>query len=88
LGIPAVYDYGSDIIRTLSSHVYNQDKSVNLFNFFDKDGNVIANLNDLLALRVVGIKLIIDNDPNRSPNSLQVSSRATLRNIINGYGNN
>ena len=87
-GTPATYNPSNEVLKVISHNVYNTDMSINLFNFFDKDGNAITDLSDLLSVRTIKITLTVDNDPNKAPNSLQVSTRATVRNIINSYENN
>jgi type II secretory pathway pseudopilin PulG len=79
-GSPLAYT-GTETITTLISNV----TSTSIFNYYDKnyDGTTAA-LSlpvDVSNIRLVKITVTIDDNPNRAPGTITVSSQVTLRNI-------
>lgn len=78
-GSPAEYLLEEERISILSSFVRN---SPPIFEYFDAQGNMIeeypARLTDTKVMRVF---LIIDVDPERSPNPFELESSVHLRNL-------
>lgn len=79
-GSPLAYT-GSETITTLISNV----TSTSIFNYYDKnyDGTTAA-LSlpvDVSNIRLVKITVTIDDNPNRAPGTITISSQVTLRNI-------
>ena len=84
-GTPPVYDTANEVLQNVSSYIQNKDLNVPIFNYYDKDGKPITNLNKVLDLGSAELTVISDINTNRAPEYYKFSSTATLRNLMNSY---
>jgi prepilin-type N-terminal cleavage/methylation domain-containing protein len=82
-GSPLGYT-GAEVITTLAYNVRNTG-STSIFNYYDGTftgtSSPLTQPVSVSAVRLVQINLILDSDPNRSPNPRTYTSDATLRNL-------
>jgi hypothetical protein len=83
-GTPPAYNLNSETITTLISNVVSSS-TVPVFQYYPSsyDGTTAALSSpvDIKSIRLVKITVIIDNDPNKSPVPIQVTSQVSLRNL-------
>jgi len=81
-GAPLVYDQSASTTSTAIDNVIN---GTSVFSFYDKNyaGTTAALVQpvDTLAVRLLRVDVTIDNDPNRSPVPIIVSTQVSLRNL-------
>lgn len=79
-GSPLAYT-GTEVVTTLISDVTN----TTIFNYYDKnyDGTTapLSAPVDVPSVRLVKITVIVDDNPNKAPAPITLSSQVTLRNI-------
>ena len=68
--------------QILLEHLRNDNSE--LFEFFDKDGNVVAQ-DEVLKIRTVKVNLRVDKDLSKDPIAYFSSFFIALRNLINDY---
>jgi len=81
VGIPAVYDSGSEIITNLSEYVRNAELGVDVFTYFDTTGTQMTNPFIIINVRWIQVKLVVNVNPATMPNEFTLRSSATLRNL-------
>ena len=79
-GDPPVYT-NPEIITTISDFVRNNEQSVSLFQYYDKNGALMADLSKIAEVRFVQATVIVNINPNRLPNQFTLRSTAALRNL-------
>ena len=79
-GDPAAYT-GSETVSIVSDNIRNVEKGVSMFQFYDKDGVLMADLTKVVDVRFVEATLIVNVNPNRLPNQFTLRSTAALRNL-------
>ncbi len=84
-GIPASYNLDNEKFKTIAQGVRNSDFAVDLFTYKNASSSAITDLNNILDLRVVDLRILIDLDPGRSPGFYDFRTSAALRNIVNTY---
>ncbi len=83
-----VYNAGSEVLTTIMNSVV-ASSTLPIFQYYSSsyDGTTVP-LSvpvDIASIRLVKINIIIDNDPNRSPVPLVVTSNVTLRNLKDNF---
>jgi type II secretory pathway pseudopilin PulG len=80
-GSPLSYASGDTTTSTLSDNVRNQNEGVPIFMYYDISGNQLSLSDPRQDLAFVSIELIVNVDPDRTPDNTTIKSSATLRNI-------
>lgn len=80
-GSPLNYKDGATATNTLSDNVRNRNESVPIFTYYDISGNQLTSSNSRQDLAFLSVELIVNVDPNRTPDNTTIKSSATLRNI-------
>ena len=78
-GDPPQYQEENEEVRILSHDVRNGDEAV--FKYYDKDNNLVADLERYTDIRLIEIKLVVNTDPNRPPGEFTLISNAQFRNL-------
>lgn len=82
-GQPPVYNPDDEVIIELVSHIINPNNEI--FTYFDKNydgsGDPLPQPVEILAVRLVRITIVVDEDPNRPPEPITETSQATIRNL-------
>jgi type II secretory pathway pseudopilin PulG len=85
-GAPLAYNENASTTSTVISNVVN---GTSIFSYFDKNytgtSAALSQPVDIAAVRLVKIDVTLDNDPNRSPVPIVVSSQVSLRNLKDNY---
>jgi hypothetical protein len=81
VGIPAVYNAGSETVTTVARYVRNAEQGMNIFAYFDTAGSQMVSPFILINIRWIQIKLIVNVNPATMPNEFTLRSSATLRNL-------
>lgn len=83
-GNPLVYNAGSETLSTVVTDVANGNNTP-VFLYYDSTyagtSTPLSQPINLASVRLVQIQLVVDRDPNRSPNPLTVTSAVTMRNL-------
>lgn len=79
-GTPATYT-GSQRTSILATDVRNQQNNRPIFEYYNADGGVISDYNNLSAIRSIAVNLVVNVNPARSPRGYTARSRATVRNL-------
>jgi type II secretory pathway pseudopilin PulG len=79
-GDPPVYS-GAEAVSTVSDNVRNIEQGVATFRYYDVNGNLMTNLNDIAALRFIEVTIVVNINPSRMPNQFTLRSTAALRNL-------
>jgi len=80
-GDPPLYDTESEVVTTAALHVRNAIAATSTFQYFDAEGNEIADYGDITQVRFVRLMLIVNTDPDNLPDQIVIRSSATMRNI-------
>ncbi|HET8581374.1 MAG TPA: hypothetical protein VFL98_02820 [Candidatus Paceibacterota bacterium] len=80
-GDPLAYA-GTAATSTVSDNVRNAAQGVNVFTYYDKNGNVITDYSKTTDVRYVVIDLVVNVNPSRAPHDLTLESSAALRNLV------
>jgi hypothetical protein len=84
-GVPPDYDTNNEELEIVSLNLRNIQEGIALFTYYNKSGTQLQDLDKLLDLKFVIIRLVTDINPGRLPNSYEFRSSATLRNLVNAY---
>ena len=79
-GDPPVYT-NPETISSISDSVRNIDQGVTTFRYYDVNGNLMTDLNDISALRFIEVTVVVNINPFRLPNQFTLRSTAALRNL-------
>jgi type II secretory pathway pseudopilin PulG len=79
-GDPPVYTNPETIV-SVSDYVRNFDQNVTTFRYYDVNGALMTNLNDISALRFIEVTIVVNINPFRLPNQFTLRSTAALRNL-------
>lgn len=79
-GNPPAYT-SAGATSTVSIYVRNIEEEADLFTYYDRDGAVISDLQNIGDVRSVTINLVVNIQPIRAPNEFTLRSSATLRNL-------
>lgn len=86
-GNPLVYNQANKITRTFMTGVQNQIEGVPLFIFYDETytgggtGIVDPVSGALESIRLVGVRIKIDQDTQQPPSAIEVVSQVAIRNL-------
>ncbi|MBL8158215.1 hypothetical protein JNK62_01610 [bacterium] len=80
VGDPPVYS-SPEVVSTVSDSVRNIDQGIATFRYYDVNGNLMTNLNDIAALRFIESTVVVNINPFRMPNQFTLRSTAALRNL-------
>lgn len=78
-GDPPKYQEENEDIRILSRDVRSETEAI--FTYYDKDNNLVVDLDKYTDIRLIEIELIVNTDPNRPPGEFTLQSNAQLRNL-------
>lgn len=74
--------YGAPQTTSLISEtVRNIDQGVTLFEYYDTNGDLMTDYDQLADVRFVTMNIVVNVDPNRLPNQFTLRSTAALRNL-------
>lgn len=79
-GDPPVYS-NPETIASVSDHVRNIEQGVATFRYYDLNGTLMTDLNDIAELRFVEVTIVVNINPFRLPNQFTLRSTAALRNL-------
>ncbi|MFN3301734.1 MAG: type II secretion system protein [Patescibacteria group bacterium] len=82
-GQPLRYDPNNEIITEVTHNLINPNNEI--FHYYDENydgtGNPLPQPVDILAIRLVKITIIVDEDINRPPGPISGTSQVTIRNL-------
>ena len=79
-GDPPVYT-NPETFSTISDHVRNNEKGVVMFQYYNINGNLMADLSKIAEVRFVEATVIVNINPDLLPNQFTLRSTAALRNL-------
>jgi hypothetical protein len=79
-GDPPVYG-AVQVTSIISETVRNLEQNVDLFAYYDAEGDLITDYSDIGAVRFVTMNIVVNVNPDRLPNQLTLRSSAALRNV-------
>lgn len=79
-GTPVSYA-GAETVTVVTDNIRNIEQGLDAFTYYDDNGDVIVDFNDVAALRFIEMNTIVNVSPDRLPNELTIRSSATLRNL-------
>jgi type II secretory pathway pseudopilin PulG len=79
-GDPPVYT-NPEVLSIVSDDVRNIDQSVDTFQYYDLNGNIMPDLSEIAEVRFVQATVIVNINPDRQPNQFTLRSTASLRNL-------
>lgn len=80
-GTPPVYDPNDEVLSVVSEDVRNTEQGVDIFEYYDVEGDAIADYAQIVEVRFITVTLIVNVNPSRMPNEFTLRSSATLRNL-------
>ncbi len=86
-GNPLVYLSANKVTTTFMTGVRNQVDGVPIFTYYDStytggSGGVVSpTTGSLSSIRLIGVKIRLDVDPNQSPVALEVNTQVAIRNL-------
>ena len=80
-GFPAVYDNANKETKIVANYIMNDQMNVDLFSYFDENGQEIVDLSDLDSVRFIEVNVVVNVDPARQPEEFVLRSSAYLRNL-------
>lgn len=86
-GNPLVYNSANKVTQTFMTGVRNIADAVPVFTYYDStytggSGGVVSpTTGSLSSVRLIGIKVRLDPDPNQSPTTIEVSTQVAIRNL-------
>lgn len=81
VGVPAVYDTGSETISRVSEYIRNQSVSVPIFRYYNAAGTEVTSTGDLPDITFVTVSLIVNVTVSTLPREYTLTSSAALRNL-------
>lgn len=81
-GDPPTYVTSTETISVVSDNVRNEAVGTPLFTFYDDDGAVMNDLGEVDDLAFVVVRLVVNVQPGRAPEDVELRSSAALRNIV------
>jgi hypothetical protein len=79
-GDPPVYG-AVQVTSIISETVRNLEQDIDLFAYYDAEGDLITDYSDIGAVRFVTMNIVVNVNPDRLPNQLTLRSSAALRNV-------
>lgn len=86
-GNPSVYDIANKKTIAFLTGIRNISDSVPLFTYYDQTyaggagGFVLPSTGSITSVRMIGITIRIDGDPNKPPPTAQISTKVAIRNL-------
>lgn len=85
-GNPAIYNAANKVTTTFMTGVRNSTDATPVFTYYDSTytggaGGVVPSSGLLASIRLVGIRIRLDPDPNQSPTTVEVSTQVAIRNL-------
>jgi Tfp pilus assembly protein PilW len=80
-GDPLVYDDVNEVLSIVSDNVRNVAQGISTFVYFDDQGVVITDFNNITDVAFVRVNVVVNINPDRLPNEFTLRSSATLRNL-------
>ncbi len=80
-GNPALYNPINEEIQTVSQEVRNGALGIDIFEYYDSTGALVADLNQITDIAYIRVNLVINVNPVRLPNDFTLRSSVTLRNL-------
>ncbi len=77
-GWPVRYPQNKEVITTISSYVRNQPP---IFRYYDGNGNELPAPSRLTDTKTMEVNLVINVDPNRTPQDFNLRSKVNIRNL-------
>lgn len=81
VGSPPSYAGQAAATTTIASYVRNFTANATLFHYYGEDGVELSAPVDTADVRTVGMSIMIDVDPNRTPTTYTIIGSATFRNL-------
>ncbi len=87
-GLPVTYPVGDDTVKVLANSIINSSTDP-VFSYYNNDypsdtvNNPLATPVNVADVRMIKIRLMVNIDPNRAPNFINVESFVQLRNLTN-----
>lgn len=81
VGSPPSYAGQAEATSTIATYVKNFAANATLFQYYGSDGTELTAPIDTAEVRTVGMSLMIDVDPNRTPTTYTLIGSATFRNL-------
>lgn len=81
VGSPPSYVGQAEATSTIAAYVKNFAANATLFQYYGNDGAELTAPIDTADVRTVGMSLMIDVDPNRTPTTYTLIGSATMRNL-------
>jgi hypothetical protein len=79
-GDPPTYS-NPETFSIISEYVRNREQGVDMFEYYDVDGNLMTDLSKIAEIRFVQATVIVNINPYRMPNQFTLRSTAALRNL-------
>jgi prepilin-type N-terminal cleavage/methylation domain-containing protein len=79
-GNPPAYS-GEESVEIISDNVRNDIFGINVFKYFDIDGNELSSTPSALDIKFVTGTITVNVNPERAPEEFTLTSSATLRNL-------
>ncbi len=86
-GNPLTYSTANKVTKTFMTGVRNITDGIPVFTYYDStytggSGGVVSpSTGSLSSIRLIGVKIRLDPDPNQSPNTIEVSTQVAIRNL-------
>ena len=71
----------AEVVSVISDYVRNLYQGVTTFRYYDTSGAEITNYAQWVQVRFVRVNVVVNVDPNKLPNQLNMNSSAALRNL-------
>ena len=79
-GDPPVYDESNEVISVVSEYVRNNENQP-VFTYFDSSGNQIVDTDNVSAITLVKVNLVVNVIEGRQPDEFTLRSTAQIRNL-------
>lgn len=85
-GNPLIYNQANKVTTTFLSNVQNQGASLPIFTYYDStytggSTGVVTSSGGLDTIRLIGITVRLDADPNKPPAPVDVTTKVSIRNL-------
>ena len=80
-GDPPSYKDQPETVYILAKNVRNEELGQGVFSYYDSYGNIITSTTDLLRVRFVKMIIVVNVNPQRSPDKFALTASASLRNL-------
>ncbi|MFC1801942.1 type II secretion system protein J [Patescibacteria group bacterium] len=80
-GDPLTYEGQEEVISIISDNVRNTEQGIDIFEYYNSNGDEITEFENILDVAFVKVNLIVNVNPSRTPNEFTLRSSATMRNL-------